>query len=334
MEIVTNIAVMLTFPRKLCLTLVAVGFSLFSANAQKFSGIVAFGDSLSDLGNTYSTLGDWGAYGLADYNSYFYDQGRWSNGPLWIEDIGLKFGFAALQRNDGSNLYGTDFAWGGSTSFDGFSFAVLANLQQQVAYYINLLSTKYARMPKPADALFTVWSGGNDVIYYVTYPDLYPLKPQEVSDNIGKAIAALYKAGARSFLVPNLPPLGDKPNFRNTKYQKPADDFVVAYNPMLHTKLAGLRQTLPGITILEFDVYTLFQDALNDPAKYGLTNAKDTAYIADIFYSHGGYLVDDVDKYLFWDGTHPTSVGHAIVGEGAYKVIASPLGLSSEQPQP
>jgi len=334
MEIVKNIAVTLRLPRKLCLTLVAVGFSLVSANAQKPSAIVTFGDSLSDLGNTYNTLGNWGAYGLADYNSYFYDQGRWSNGPLWIEDIDLKFGFAALQRNDGTNLYGTDFAWGGSTSFDGFSFAVLANLQQQVADYINLLSTKYARMPKPADALFTVWSGGNDVIYHVTYPDLYPLTPQEVSDNIAKAITSLYNAGGRTFLVPNLPPLGDKPNFRNTKYQDPANDFVVAYNPLLHTKLAVLRQTKPGITILEFDVYTLFQDALNDPTKYGLTNGKDTAYIADIFYRHGGYLVDDVDKYLFWDGTHPTRVGHAIVGEGAYKVISSALGLSTEQPQP
>jgi phospholipase/lecithinase/hemolysin len=325
---------MLKFPRKLCLILGALSFSLLSANAQKFSAIVTFGDSLSDLGNTYSTLGDWGAYGLADYNSYFYDQGRWSNGPLWIEDIGLKFGFAALQRNDGSNLYGTDFAWGGSTSFTGFTFAVLPNLQQQVAYYINLLSTKYARMPKPADALFTVWSGGNDVIYNVTHPDLYPLKPQEVTDNIGKAIASLYKAGGRIFLVPNLPPLGDKPNFRNTKYQDPANDFVVAYNPLLQSKLAGLRQTQPGVTILEFDVYALFQDVLNDPAKYGLTNVRDTAYIADILYWHGGYLVDDVDKYLFWDGTHPTRVGHGIVGEGAYKVIANALGLSSVQPQP
>jgi phospholipase/lecithinase/hemolysin len=318
---------MLLPPRRLCLTLLAVSFSLFSANAQQFSAIVAFGDSLSDLGNTYNLLGDWGAYGLADYNSDFYDQGRWSNGPLWVEDLALKFGFAALQRNSESNLYGTDFAWGGSTSFSGLSFEALPNLQTQIGYYIALLTAKYARMPQPADALFTVWSGGNDVIYYVTYPDLYPLTPQEVRENIATAITSLYQVGARTFLVPNLPPLGDKPNFRNTKYQKPANDFVAAYNPLLHTKLADLRQSLSGITIIEFDVYTLFKDVLNTPKKYGLTNVTDAA-----FNDNKDTIAADVDHYLFWDGTHPTMAGHAIVAEGAYNSIHSALVSPGSQP--
>jgi phospholipase/lecithinase/hemolysin len=322
---------MLVLPRKLYLTLFLVSFSLVSANAQKFSAIVAFGDSLSDLGNTYSELGDWVSYGLADYNSTYYDQGRWSNGPLWIEDIALKFGFAALQRNEESNLYGTDFAWGGSTSFSGFSFGgILPNLQTQVSYYIALLSTKYARMPKPANALFTVWSGGNDVIYHVTLGRyLYPLTPHEVSNNIGTAITTLYKAGGRTFLVPNLPPLGYKPNFLNTEYQKPANDFVINYNPLLHTKLSELKQTLSGITIIEFDVYALFQDVLNDPGKYGLTNVTDAA-----FDDNTDTIAPGVGHYLFWDGTHPTRVGHAIVGESAYQLIVSVLGLPPGQSQP
>ena len=113
-----------------------------AANAQKLSAVVAFGDSLSDLGNTYnysSYLTLW----LIGYDSYYYDQGRWSNGPLWVEDLDQLLGFAALQRNDGTNLYGTDFAWGGSTSGDGYtSFTYLPgfylpNLQTQIANYIS-----------------------------------------------------------------------------------------------------------------------------------------------------------------------------------------------------
>jgi phospholipase/lecithinase/hemolysin len=71
-----------------------------------------------------------------------------------------------------------------------------------------------------------------------------------------------------------------------------------------------LRQTLSGITIIEFDVYAVFQDVRSDPGKYGLTNVTDAA-----FNDNTDTIAADVDHYLFWDGTHPTRVGHAIVGE-------------------
>ena len=98
--------------QKLCIFFVAIGLTLQARAAQNFSAIVAFGDSLSDLGNTFNDLGDDLSFFIIGYNSYYYDQGRWSNGPVWVEDLARLFGVDALQRNDGSNLYGTDFAWG------------------------------------------------------------------------------------------------------------------------------------------------------------------------------------------------------------------------------
>jgi phospholipase/lecithinase/hemolysin len=152
-----------------CLLVGVATFSFQSVFGQSFSGIVAFGDSLSDLGNTYNELGSDGSYALAGYNSYYYDVGRWSNGPVWVENLARLLRLPALQINDGTSLYGTDFAWGGSTSGSGYSYYdLLSNLQAQVSSYVQLLSTSGAHMPNVSRTLFTVWSGGNDVIYKVS----------------------------------------------------------------------------------------------------------------------------------------------------------------------
>jgi phospholipase/lecithinase/hemolysin len=52
---------------------------------QNYTGMVSFGDSLSDLGNTVATLSAFGepfVRGQTGYNANFYFNGRFSNGPL------------------------------------------------------------------------------------------------------------------------------------------------------------------------------------------------------------------------------------------------------------
>ena len=312
--------------RFFCAIALALSVCFQAANAEKFSAIVAFGDSLSDPGNTYnysSYLTLW----LIGYDSYYYDQGRWSNGPLWVEDLDQLLGFAALQRNDGTNLYGTDFAWGGSTSGDGYtSFTYLPgfylpNLQTQIANYISLLSTPHARMPDISQTLFTVWSGGNDVIYLVQkYSGVPRATPEGVRDHIATAITTLYNAGGRYFLVPNLPPLGDKPNYRtNPKWKMEADQFVGEYNPLLQAELAELSQKLSGITIVQFKVHKLFEEVVQNYTHYGFTNVTQPAF-------NDGTVVSNPDQYLFWDVTHPTWVGHGIVGKNEYDTLQAALG--------
>jgi hypothetical protein len=49
--------------------------------------------------------------------------------------------------------------------------------------------------------------------------------PQQICDHVAKAITALYHEGGRYFVVPNLPPLGDKPNYLKVKaYHDKAND--------------------------------------------------------------------------------------------------------------
>jgi phospholipase/lecithinase/hemolysin len=322
-------------PKRMLIIIAAViGLCCQSAYSQGFSGLVAFGDSLSDLGNTAATLSDT----VTGYNSYYYDQGRWSNGPVWVEDLARQMFFNALQRNDGTNLYGTDFAWGGSTSETGYTYVYLANLQEQVKLYIALLTTKYAQMPDIKTTLFTVWSGGNDVIYYVDgYTTRYT--PQKLCDNIAAAVTTLYNAGGRYFIVPNLPPLGDKPNYRGTKDEAKANDFVNTYNPLLQNRLALLRTQLTGITIIAFDAYRVFKAVLMNPEAYKLTNVTDAAFTPNKDRSqHYGSVVKNPDQYLFWDQTHPTRTGHAIIAQVLDDVVAATfgqqLGLRNEPSSP
>src|SRR5216683_567941 len=49
--------------------------------AGQFTEIVAFGDSLTDTGNAFAKSGNT----RPDPNYYY--QGRWSNGPIWVERL-------------------------------------------------------------------------------------------------------------------------------------------------------------------------------------------------------------------------------------------------------
>lgn len=319
--------------RKLFIVAAVIAICCQSAYSQTFSGLVAFGDSLSDLGNTVNEFSNT----FTGYNSYYYDQGRWSNGPVWAENLARELSLSALQRNDGTNLYGTDFAWAGSTTGTGYTYLYLANLQQQVKFYIALLTTKYAQMPDIKKTLFTVWSGGNDVIYYTE--DNTPVTAQKMVNDIATAVTNLYNAGGRFFIVPNLPPLGDKPNYIGTKYQDKANDLVNTYNPLLQTRLSLLKSQLTGITIVAFDAYSAFKTVLMNPKAFKLTNVTNTAFIPnDSISEHYGSIVASPDQYLFWDDTHPTRVGHAIITQFLGIVVeatfGSQLGLRNQPTSP
>jgi phospholipase/lecithinase/hemolysin len=98
-----------------------------------------------------------------------------------------------------------------------------------------------------------------------------------------------------------------------------ADQFVSEYNPLLQAELAELSQKLNGITIIEFDVHKLFGEVVQNYPHYGFTNVTQPAF-------NDGTVVSNPDKYLFWDVTHPTWVGHGILGQNAYDTLQAALG--------
>jgi thermolabile hemolysin len=160
-----------------------------SLRAGDITGIVAFGDSLSDTGNTYH------AYGYPP--SPPYHQGHYSNGPIWLEYLAGQLGVAAPTPSRAGR---TDNAWGGAETGNGTSFMGTPNIGSQISTY--LASNKNT---VGSTQLITIWGGANDFLNGgVTVPTM-PLM------NLATEISTLAAAGGKLFMVPNLPLLGELP---------------------------------------------------------------------------------------------------------------------------
>lgn len=250
-----------------------------------FDEVVVFGDSLSDIGNISAAT--FGIFPGADYFN-----GRFSDGPVWVETLAVDLGLDASTR---WNAGGTNYAYGGATTEGGTSSLIIRNIGNQIGRY-NASNTP------TGNELFVLWGGGND--YFDGQADVaIPV------NNLANHITGLAGAGAHTFLVPNLPPLGSVPDeFGNATLNARA----AQHNALLATTLDGIETNL-GVDIITFDVATTFDRILNDPAAFGFTNTTDTGIDAP-----GG---TDTGGYLFWDGKHPTSFAHDLLADFAYQAL-------------
>src|SRR5689334_1798853 len=240
------------------IVVLALGASLLlggAAWAAPITGIVSFGDSLSDVGNDFIGSGGKEPDPAADYY-----HGHFSNGPIWLEYLAKDLGVATPTP---ALAGGTDYAFGGAQTGPGFSTFVGAqvpNIDTQIGMYL-------ASNKPSASQLFTIWGGANDVLYGSS-PN-----PMTSVANIAGEITTLAKAGAKQFLVANLPPLNLIPaasGLTSTQQQGLAL-FTQSFNQGLQTAVAQLQQSL-GVQIRWLDVNSLFRSATAKPAQYGFTN--------------------------------------------------------------
>jgi phospholipase/lecithinase/hemolysin len=258
------------------------------ARGEPISQIVVFGDSLSDVGNTFA------AKGIPPVPYY---QGHYSNGPIWIERLASRLGNAAPTP---SLTGGTDYAFGGAETGSGFSPKGVPNMLTQIGAYLG------SNTPKPGQ-LFVLWGGANNFFDGQTNPKV-PIM------DIGHAITALAAAGAKDFLVPNYPNLALTPFGRSSSLleQQGLAALTQGYNQGLKAELTMLQSTL-GVHITQLDNFTLFQTMIGNPGAYGFSNVM-TGAVGDHNFGAPGYL--------FWDDVHPTTAGHQYIGNAAYAAIA------------
>ena len=134
----------------------------------------------------------------------------------------------------------------------------------------------------------------------------------------GAAIQDLYDAGARLFLVLNLPDLGDTPAARAAGVEAAATFVTQFYNGALETALAGLELLNDNIVIVPFDVFDGFNELVANPGLAGLTNVIDSCITPDVFV---GAICQHPRDYLFWDFIHPTKTAHAYLAEQVQMVV-------------
>jgi phospholipase/lecithinase/hemolysin len=280
-----------------------------SARGGQFTEIVSFGDSLSDVGNFYKATG-----GVSPPALYGYDQGRFANGPMWLDYLAKDLGLAAPTASLNGGL---DYAYGGATTGPGdttLTFpssgpiqatATVPNIDGQIASFLG------SHTPTPGQ-IFTIWGGAND---FLNAGQTNPLIPAQ---NIADEIITLAIAGAKTFLVPNLPLLGALPSTSSLPWPIPQelDELTVAFNTALQTEATQLEEKY-GLQINLVDVYSLTNDAMANPSKYGFANVTDSALLSG---SNG-------DGYLFWDIVHPTTQADAFIGGLAAQSVPEPSSL-------
>ncbi len=265
------------------------------ANSKPFSRILVFGDSLSDTGNFYQLSG-----GTPPAPYY---QGRFSNGRVWVEQLADALGMTIAP--------GDNYAVGGATTGfmnynDGLNGRDYPGLLDEIGSFSATREAAEAR-----GALFVVWAGANDFFLGLGSGRA----PAEIIGNgVGntmQAIQQLWQAGARHIMVVNLPDLGLTPDARAANMGAGLTQLSAAYNQVLDSALDSLASA--GIPTIRVDAFATLRKMVAQPAQFGFTNVTDPLM----------YVGGNAAEFLFWDGVHPTTKGHAVFAEAAADSLIS-----------
>lgn len=278
------------------------------ASAQNFDSLYIFGDSLVDTGNLFNLT----RTRIPPSPPYF--NGRFSNGPIWVELLGSQLGISTNST--------TNFAFGGATSgtFNALSPLVGFNLPGALASQLNTFKT--SPVTPSSNALYILWAGAND--YLVLPPQLRATNATPVVNNLTNAVTTLTAKGARNIIVVNLPDLGKTPQERLLPTAASITALVNSHNSQLATALQGLAQNR-NINIIPVDAYSIVNEVIATPAKYGLTNVTEGCLNQST-----GSLCSNPNQYLFWDNIHPTAAGSKLIEEFTYAVITSPQSIVAQ----
>ena len=265
------------------------------------TGLIVFGDSLSDVGNAHATLGDEAVPCPPHW------RGRRCNGPLWVERLAalleLPSPFPSLQG-------GTVHAYGGALSGTGVSPTKgVPNLLHQVEGFLVALGDA----PADPGALYVLRAGAND---YLGHP--WPLGPacgEAINANLLAAVDALANAGAEQFLVPSELPWGFSPIVPASLTLQDRLDLnrlIELQNGTLREHLAALAAQR-DLRIVQPDLHGLLTDIVAAPADFGFQEAWRPALPG-----HPG-----AEGFLWWDDrAHLSTAVHALMAERAFEMLS------------
>jgi phospholipase/lecithinase/hemolysin len=301
--------------RQTCLSLGVAVLALTSATgALAFSQVVAFGDSLSDTGNLYTSLG--GAAPSAPYSN-----GRFTNGPVAVEVLAKQLSVPLVDLAYGGALTGS------TNQFESMSTTVEnTGMAAQIDQYL----APYAAKGKSVDAsaLYFVWGGGNDFLAALNAGDILgmPAVLQTAVSNLVSDVSKLYQAGARDLMVGLLPDLGY--TFYATSGQVPGfflSAMSKAFNLQLNEELSQLAQSSPGMNLHVFDTVEVTAGIRSDMQAHG-ANVTGRCWAGDYFGNGTPTPVcSDPSNYFLFDAAHPTAYVHELVGKAmAASVVPEP----------
>ncbi len=283
--------------------LAGLALALLASTASAQTGrVVSFGDSLSDTGNLFAFTGRPPAP---------YAGGRFSNGPVWIEQgFGPFAGFTPLPPSpNGGNV---NYAFGGARTDNANpgGTPIPLGLPAQIATFAGT-GGRFA----PGD-LAAVWVGANNVFQAIEAPGATQASigaaAATAATDVARSVAGLAPLGARTVAVLNLPDLGRTPSFiaLGGTAQGAATFGTAVFNGTLAGALPAAAAT--GLNVVQVDVFSTFQAVTANPGAFGFTNVTQACIQVPSCVA-GGPAVQN--GFLFWDGVHPTTAGHRLVAQ-------------------
>ena len=212
------------------------------AQAAPVSQVVSFGDSNADAGLgaalslsvfTHNPTPTTGSIG-----------GRFSNGPVAVEDVAKDLGVSLASYGVGGATTGT------------YAFGVIPSLLTQIPMYQASLGSSTLD-PR---ALYVITAGSNDLYGLTTSVPADIVRTG--ASNIQSAVTTLNNAGARTIIVVNRTVRPDPNSIDNAN--------GITLNSALQSTVSQLDATLPG-RVLYLDAYGISSALQANPAAYGLT---------------------------------------------------------------
>lgn len=307
------------------------------ASAAAYSGMVVFGDSLSDAGHFPSGLNPvrfttqtGPSYGMTGSGVFG------NTSPMFINDA---LGFApqgpansplraALRQPDGDN-----WAVGGYTTAQ-----VLRSITQPGGAVVSSggvpLRTRdgYLAGGRVVDSntLFYVNGGGNDFLQglVISLPTA-----QAAAVRLGDSLRALQAAGGEYFMTPLLV---DVPSPSTGGLRNPAQEALAnAFNAELVRQMASV-----DAEVIPLNVPLLYREVLGNPGAYGFDASQNLVgscfYAASITGATGCSnaawgefsATPDPSKLIYADLVHPTTAMQRILGDQGISILSAPWEIS------
>lgn len=295
--------------------------SLF-AHATTLNEVVVFGDSLSDRGNLYEYMN----HQLPMSPPYF--EGRFTNGPVWIELLLKK-----LYANDYDNHF-LDYAYGGANVGTEGHYMDFS-LQNQVKKYLG-----EHQIANP-NALYVIWAGSNN---YLDLPTDIPATCEQVIQGIENTFEVLIDKGAKNFFVVGVPDLSTTPAAIEFEAEDDLKLMSETHNNKLYAAVERLKQKYPDVQWVIYDVRDIMGDIILNPEAHGFKDGRHTCceFMQDAFETkpsnqqiakskfltsiHANAFADVKSNdlcydYLFFDLYHPTAHAHELMADEILKLL-------------
>ncbi len=275
------------------------------AIAATFSQLVVYGDSLSDLGRAADATS--ALPPEFKFPAYTNGDGRFSNGPIWVEYLAASLRIPA-NGNPTTTNRATNFAIGGASTG-----TVNIGRDLSPSSFVGIQTQVENNPINDPAALYVIWGGAND---YLFPTPANPINPSQTIANLTVEINTLISRGATNILVPNLSNLGALPSTRNLGATAIGlSNLTAAHNAGLAATIANLNLTRPDVNLNLLDVNGLFNRIVANPSSFGFTDVTSQCITTTT-------VCANPNANLFWDEIHPNTEGHRLIGELAFNTVS------------